>query len=556
MARNGRLATADPLALHPQRDALSAVALLAVGLWVGVPRFRWGSVLGDEGFLAHGAMRVAGGEIPNLDFVSLQPPLSLYAAAALFEGVAPSLLALRWLGLGLSLAVLVAGFALARLFARPELSALALAPLAVTGMAISKFVPFAVWWGTLFALTSAALVLFAVRVERRRWAFASGLAAALTLASRHDQGLYVCLSIAGYLSLRAVFAAAGSGRVARSWLAGLAALSLPCLTYWAAVGALPSMFQQLVVFPLTTYAATSAVPWPELQASASMGQNLAVALYYVPALAVVLGAATLGRRAATRALAGADFDLALLVALAGLFYVQVFARSDLYHLVITLAPAYVLLACGLEGCARWLEAAEPHAPVWRGVLALAGVGALGAAVLWLSAPAFLEPAQRERRLVALPRAGVWVPPREASVIEGAVAFFRNNVRAEESILALPYQPIYYFLAERRNPTRWLYLWPGDQTPDDHAELLREVQADLPGAVVLSAVKRMKEFAPEIVAFVDREYVPVARLGGAFFYLAKDRAPKAEDSEEPATEMLREPAEGDSRGVSEPVPDAR
>jgi hypothetical protein len=297
------------------------------------------------------------------------------------------------------------------------------------------------------------------------------------------------------------------------------------------------MFQQLVVLPLTAYAATSSRPWPELQASASVGQNLAVALYYVPVLAVVLGTATLGRRAATRALAGADFDLALLVVFAALFYVQVFARSDLNHLVITLAPAYVLLACGLEGCARWLEAAEPPAPAWRGVLALTGVGAFGAAVLWLAAPAFLESAQRERRMLALPRARLWVPVLEAAVIERAVAFFRNSVRPDEPILALPYQPIYYFLAERRNPTRWLYLWPGDQTPDDHAELLREVQADLPGAVVLSGVGRMKEFAPEIVAFVDREYVPVARLGGMIFYLAKDRAPKAGDSEERARAVV-------------------
>ena len=62
-----------------------AVILLCFALIIAVPRYKAGIDVGDEGFLAYGAERVLDGQVPNRDFVSLQPPFSFYTTAVFFR---------------------------------------------------------------------------------------------------------------------------------------------------------------------------------------------------------------------------------------------------------------------------------------------------------------------------------------------------------------------------------------------------------------------------------------------------------------------------------------
>src|ERR1019366_6838195 len=57
-------------------DLLCVALLLLLCLSFGLARYRSGIDLADEGCLAYGAVRVMDGQMPNRDFVSLQPPLS------------------------------------------------------------------------------------------------------------------------------------------------------------------------------------------------------------------------------------------------------------------------------------------------------------------------------------------------------------------------------------------------------------------------------------------------------------------------------------------------
>src|SRR5436189_6339493 len=78
---------------------LWVLLLLAICLAVGLPRFCRGIDYSDEGFLAYSAIRVSEGEIPNRDFVSLQPPLPFYVVAGVFKVCGRSLFNLRMFGL-------------------------------------------------------------------------------------------------------------------------------------------------------------------------------------------------------------------------------------------------------------------------------------------------------------------------------------------------------------------------------------------------------------------------------------------------------------------------
>ena len=84
-------------------DFIAPVLLLAAAIVIAYPRWKAGIDWRDEGLLAYGAVRVLNGEIPHRDFVSLQPPLSYYTAAAVFKLLGTSLAGLRVLGLSIFL---------------------------------------------------------------------------------------------------------------------------------------------------------------------------------------------------------------------------------------------------------------------------------------------------------------------------------------------------------------------------------------------------------------------------------------------------------------------
>src|SRR5437762_13542806 len=88
--------------------------LLSSALAIAYPRWRAGIDWRDEGLLAYGAVRVAGGQIPHRDFVSLQPPLSFYTTAALFQICGTSLATLRIFGLAIFLLLPVLIYGVAR----------------------------------------------------------------------------------------------------------------------------------------------------------------------------------------------------------------------------------------------------------------------------------------------------------------------------------------------------------------------------------------------------------------------------------------------------------
>ncbi len=509
----------------PRDVVLGALFVAGVVAMVAVPRFLHGPIWGDEGFLAFGAERVLAGEIPNRDFVSLQPPFSFYAVATAFALFGTNLVVLRSVGLALALAVGLAAYALALCFARPTAAALAVAPFAVCGLALQKFVPFAVWFGVLFCLLSGALLLAADRRDRPAWAAGAGALAALALLSRHDQGLYLCLASGLFLGLRVLLREkipaggepdANARAIPLAWIGGLGLTSLVPLGLWLATGSFPAAFEQLVAFPLTRYAETSAIDWPRF---GDDGALLPTLFYYAPMVAVGGLGIALVRSARGAAHAGTHVPaLAFLLALTALFYAQVATRSDLFHLVIALPPCFVALAVAFDA-GRRVGAAHGV-----GIGALALLAGTSAAIGLVASPHFLAPLAEDARPLDVPRGGVWLSEFEAQQYERLVGYVDRRVDEDAAILALPYQPIFNFMVNRRSPTRWLYLWAGDQTPEDHARLLAEAEADRPTLVVLDRPERLRESAPEIVAWVEAHYAPIASVRSSVYFAPRDEAP--------------------------------
>jgi hypothetical protein len=485
-------------------DLLCAALLLAFALAIAYPRWRAGTDWRDEGLLAYGAVRVMHGEVPQRDFVSVQPPLSFYTAAGIFKLYGTSLVSLRGFGLSIFLLLPLLIYGIGRNFMDPLLSFAAAAPACILGLPYCNFVPLAVWQGIAASLAAVFFFLPAVLSTRQWLAFPAGMLSAISLFLRHDQAGYTMVSI---VALTIALALARGDSISRTrlkralplWLAGIVIVLIPAILIWWRIGALPEMFRQLILFPFTTYRKTSSLPFPRLTVWRSVWETAVVLLFYLTPFVQAIALLCLVRSVISRRFSRGEALLTFLVIWSALFYLQVIIRSDFTHLAITLPPFFLLMTFG------WSIVRKKIAGHRKLELALSAVVAiLVASFLWILHSFALPDVTRANEQLALERGGVRI--EQAHVIADFVQHLQASVPPDRSILVLPYQPMFYFLCERRNPTRWNYLWPGDQTAQDHQRLIEEAERDPPAIVLLAQQRDVAAYAPAIIEYLRERYL--------------------------------------------------
>lgn len=496
-------------------DILCCVAIVSLCLYIGLPRYLGNIDLRDEGFLAYGAVRVLEGQIPNRDFVSLQPPLSFYTVALVFKLFGTSLQSLRAFGLSIYGSLALAVYLLSRHLTGRTAALMAAMLATFFGMPFFDFVPFAVWQGTLACAVSALCMLRAARHRRLHWAFLAGITTAFTALLRHDQALYLCIAIVVFilflrLSISSTARTLKPQRLSFAWAGGAWTVMLPVMAYWLYSGAISAIYEQLVLFPLLRYRSTSSRPMPVFSSELTSQQTALVSLFYIPLLIEGATFAWLLVAYFRRRLNDSHGPLLFILVLAALYYCQVLTRSDLYHLLITLSPLFVL-------CGWWIETIS-RSRRFASAAALVAIGVFGTWLGWQTTRVFLFDTEKPVRVLALDNARLNVEPRLAASLEFVVDEIRRHADPGSSILSLPYQPMYYFLAQRRNPTHWNYLWPGDQTAGDHDELVRQARQDPPAVVVITGREQVRSYAPTVVEYIERNYGLAEAVGETSLYL--------------------------------------
>lgn len=261
--------------------------LLLFALAIAYPRWRAGIDWRDEGLLAYGAVRVMHGEVPQRDFVSVQPPLSFYTAAGIFKLFGTSLASLRGFGLSIFLLLPLLIYDVGCNFMGPVPSFAAAAPACVLGLPYCGFVPLAVWQGIAASLAAVLFFLPAVFSWRQWLAIPAGVLSAVSLFLRHDQAIYtmtsiVALTIALGLVRDQTIPPKNLKRALLFWLAGIAVVFVPAILVWWKIDALPEMFRQLILFPFSTYRKTSSLPFPRLMVWRPILETAVVLMFYLP----------------------------------------------------------------------------------------------------------------------------------------------------------------------------------------------------------------------------------------------------------------------------------
>jgi len=336
-----------------------------------------------------------------------------------------------------------------------------------------------------------------------------------------------------------------------AYVAGGVIVCVPVFAYFALNGALDDYFRNTLIVPLTIESSRESVPliplWPlfkqdeylrthlfQYVPAVSFRHMLSVYLagiphgylytetaiwdlwiklvHYLPYLGLLGVAGVLVRRFLRGALSlESENATAALVVAASVFATQ-HQPYDFAHLMQMYLPIFVLIGFLVDGLRKSLASKKvPYSIVFGLALAFLAVY-LYHTILSVDFMARTLSAKLEG-----PRGGIYMEEKNRDVCAEAVQFIQENTSPQEPIFVLGYHSLFYFLAERPNPTRFENLWPVEPFPTMNEEILDAIESERVRYLV--NVKKVRptlgayeDFAPEIAEYVRDNYVVEKKFG--------------------------------------------
>jgi hypothetical protein len=339
-------------------------------------------------------------------------------------------------------------------------------------------------------------------------------------------------------------------RIALGFTTGWAFPVVAVALWFLEGGALQAMVADIVGYPVAMTAGFGNLPFPSLLQRLPLDlapwRDVKIRVAYsVPA--ILVGAALLALplreldvrspsasllRVRTVLLADPARATTLLTALFGLLaFRSALGRSDAPHIFATIPMSAAVLLVGLDRTvAFWRDPSRRALATWRTALLVLFVfqsGFVAAARPW---DKVLHARREIAQVVDGPAA------RGDSRVRWLVAWIRQQTRPDEKVWFLPNIPVYYYLTERPNPTRFAM---GSQiiTNAHREEVLADLATNPPGYVVwdqrnlrIDDIPDRLNLGAEIMAWLDSHYV--TRLEERDFVILERRKPSRPDVNRP------------------------
>jgi tetratricopeptide (TPR) repeat protein len=512
-------------------DKRAALLVAVLGGVLALPFLASVSML-DEGALVHIADRIAEGEVLYRDVATGVMPGTFYVHALLFLVFGRTLLVGRLLAMLLFALASACVFLIARSVTSRGVALAAAMSFSALSVNYWRLPGYSAQAICLVLLTLAAARAF-LDTREKKWLFLTGLGLGLTILFKQNYGAFASVGVAIGLvasarNLRQAFGnvavAALTASVPVAVVAGLFAMAGAGAEFWRFTLGVPlqipstvftrpwpplwgepdpRILRDIVYFLPFEELAVELRDW--LLAHESLSLGLVRVTYHLPQLLLVVAVIVWLRERArlrTKADAGAR-DLqagALYLGTSGLLLLGVFPRVDAHHLFMAMAPCFVL--------ASWLAGREPRRFVRRGAGLIAGALLAFSVASQIAAIADRYPEQVRDAFLALPRAGVWVERWQAVEIRRQVEEIQARVPEGEPIFVAPAAPLYYFLADRPNPSRYPLILPGALDEEEVVRTLSETS--VPHALIADIAFESFPFqyvAPRVWDYLIRNYKP-------------------------------------------------
>ncbi|MEK6410230.1 MAG: glycosyltransferase family 39 protein [Acidobacteriota bacterium] len=479
--------------------------------------FNRGLGLSVIGYSIAPAERVMLGEVPYRDFLFNYTPGILWLNALLMKAFGATLMATRIGLLAFKLITLMTLFYVAR---RLTSGWAALVPVALTLTWLGHQQIFSVYpdqYLVLFALADLICMLNYDETGRLRWLLACGVAIGIVFVFKYNVGVLLLTTGALAIGLRAALTTrrfAGLANAIAVYLAGFAVVAGSLAGYLAynhALGAMISHFMHHA----SEYSETRSVtlPSPSLVLPAALASlagilvgvvvlrwagrffqayaivalavgsiillapgraivlnesAIASVAYFPPLIFVAVSAVAISQLKTNNRGAATWWSNNGAIAITGLFalavYLEVFPRADFYHLVRVLPPVFLFFFALLVRCLPALrETLSNRVPSPKRVALLVVTTPLiflmlaGIQDTW--EPEFDSGFHvRDNTELTIERGrGIFVEEKQAELTEGLVQLIQANSSPDDYIFSFAQRgSALYFLAARRNPTRFLW----------------------------------------------------------------------------------------------------
>ena len=356
------------------------------------------------------------------------------------------------------------------------------------------------WDSNLFYICAIAAAAVWQKNDRRWAGSLAGFAAGVTAGFMLPKGI---LALAAVIAIRFVGSSRGEPRSAKALrsvvppLVGVGCAWVPILVSFNSFGALGELLDATIVWPASRYPNANEMPYGFGLLGLTWGPTFAAWSEWLPVVAAA--------------------------AISGLLTVPFLAVAALPGLGFGAGARWFFLRKGpvsevplwIGGTFLWLS--ELHRPdvmhlVWGSPLLLGAV--IGSAVSW--------DRTRAGRLVrgtlalvvacvillaafkALTAAGAGVvqQTRRGAVrnfaFDDALQFLMTQTRAGEPVFVYPYYPMYYFLADIRNPTKLSVVMYGYNTDEQLSAVVKDLERTAPRYVLWDTMvegERLKQWYP-------------------------------------------------------------
>lgn len=501
----------------------------------------------DEGSTAAQALRILQGDLIYRDFFTVVTPLSYYTVAWLFDLFGAHLMVLRWAALVTGLGIALATFAIGlRVMTWPFAAGAALMTTVWGWFLVTP--NFYSLQAALFALVALACYLRHVDGAGTKWLVAAGVLAGLTVLVKQNVG--------AYLSLALLASHAAARRDPRRLLLAVTAPVAAAVVMLVAAGAGPYLYESWVYYPLAKYPPRFALPYPDFypvlaEHGVTTLREAVVALVtgrvaepavfdiwvkfviYLPVLVYPLAAAALGAlvwqaRRDGAAVAAREAHALLAIVLTGLLLLlQAWPRADVAHILFGLQPTFIVFAYLLFRGSRALAALPGPRVAVRGMALVLMLAPL-ALFLWNGyRRTDWEYANYVAHLRAERATGVMALPIEAERIDFVTRYIIEHTTPDDPIFVVPWASGFYFLTDRRNPTRTDFLLFED--PESYPCLLARLDERPPTYVIYGYTwdvdgRRFRDYAAPIDGYIRSRYALEDRVDGYEIWRRLDGLP--------------------------------
>lgn len=154
---------------------------------------------------------------------------------------------------------------------------------------------------------------------------------------------------------------------------------------------------------------------------------------------------------------------------------------------------------------------------------------IGAIILIAASTAFmtqqrLQPFHTPQHYLNIPRTNVFVQndPAWITTVQDTTAFLNNNLKPDETFLAFPYDPLYYYLTERKSPTRLLsFIEMIRVPPEQERAIIHDLEARSVDLILLSSTIHStkkdlgflgKTYCPILADYFEKNFTLIAEFG--------------------------------------------